>query len=106
MTHAEIEELAHTRVLATRKVEFIVQSDIFVRTYRSASDDEKDVVWKFVEQGDVRAIKAWIECNPTDRLEDRSHRSLKELGRKYAVLNWSRLTKLELVEEIKRKENT
>ena len=79
-----------------RKIRRFVSSPIFQYAWRRCKD--KDSILLLIESGDINKLKEWTYFhNP---ILDAPSRWLKDQANKHGVLNYSRKTKMEIVNEL------
>lgn len=90
----------HNQVLRLRSLERALKSDPFEAAYNDANAEEKKKLDWILKSLHLENLRKWISKINQQSLETMSIRNLRELCKKYSVPYWSRLDKLEMIEEI------
>jgi hypothetical protein len=98
----EIKAAVHRRLLALRCIQRTLDLDSFEEAFNQATPEEKTQLEELVAKFKDKEVKAWISKINKGRLEFMSHRQLAKLGKENNVYLWSRLTRDELIEELKK----
>jgi len=87
-----------------RRLEHLILSPLFERLWKDSDEGLKDAATKRVFAGDLRGLKAWMRNHPSIDLGEKSVRTLREIGQRQGIANYSRLTKVELMSAIRERE--
>lgn len=90
----------HNQILKLRSIERILKSDSFEIAYKKASSEDKKKLDWILKTQYLNNLRSWIFKINEQSLETMSSRRLRELCKQYSVPYWSRLDKLEMIEEI------
>jgi hypothetical protein len=100
----KLREEVHNRILKMRSLEALILRPQFERLWESSSEILRQEARVIISLGNREGLLAWIQSHPSLDLAERSTKELKEVARKLGISNWSRLSKLELLIAIQRKE--
>jgi len=93
----------HNQILKLRSIERLLQSDKFEDAYGAATGEdfkELDTILKILN---IKQLKLWIFKINEGSLETMSSRRLKELCKEQSIPYWSRLDRIEMIEELNAK---
>jgi len=90
----------HNQILRLRSLERTLKSDLFESAYNDATAEERKKLDWILKSLHLENLRKWISKINQQSLETMSIRSLRELCKEYSVPYWSRLDKLEMIEEI------
>lgn len=90
----------HNQVLRLRSLERALKSDPFEAAYSDATIEEKKKLDWILKSLHLENLRMWIAKINQQSIQTMSIRNLRELCKKYSVPYWSRLDKLEMIEEI------
>lgn len=93
----------HGEVLNLRNIEHMITQRSFQTLWLASKKKEREFVSKAINEHDKEAIIKWVRNHPAIDLGEKSLTALKEVGRKFNIVNYSRLHKAELLREIMRK---
>lgn len=98
-------EILHAKILRLRSIEGIVCSLMFERLWDDSSKEQRGEAITFIKKENKVKIQNWMRIHPSLELGELSTSRLKELARKMRVPNYSRKTKVELIQSIKEAED-
>ncbi len=90
----------HNQVLRLRSLERALKSDLFEVAYDDATVEEKKKLDWILKSLHLENLRKWISKINQQSIETMSIRSLRELCKKHSIPYWSRLDKLEMIEEL------
>jgi hypothetical protein len=101
-----IKRNAHEKILKLKRLEYILETQLFEHLWNLIQTNEKELnaVKTLVLFHDVDGIQNWMENKIG--LESLSLDKLKHKAKLLRIFNWSRLTKSELILEIRHYEKT
>lgn len=79
-------------------MERLIQSDRFPFLWRKATQQEKEQLLEFIKNIDVENVRFWFQGTRILKQE------LMERARRFRVRNYSRLTKYQLIKELRKYE--
>lgn len=85
-----------------RNTETLVGRKSFERLWNASTPEKKKEVLDALNNYDKNSIVGWMLDHPDLDLGEMSSRTLKDIGRKIGVKNYSRLSKQLLIREIRR----
>jgi len=98
ITGANIQLQHHRRFLDFRRQDYIIRTETFEEAYDSGSDEQKKTLRSFLIKPNPDSLRATIvEIMLGGTL---TMTVLKKIAQKYHVLNYSRMTKFELEDEL------
>lgn len=87
---------ARQRFCNYRNIYNAVNDERFAKAYDAANDAERETVEFMMVSGQLDALKQWI----MSATEKENHATLKEKARRLSIPNWSRLSKLQLLDAL------
>lgn len=94
---------AHRKFLDGRSIHRLVSMDSFELAYNNADEESKILVLKLIDLQDLKRIKVWVLRELRDSLEHFTHAQLVDLARQEGILYYSKLSKAQLLSELKNK---
>lgn len=94
----------HQKSKHHRSIEALISSLRFERLWDCSSPDEQEKVMLFIQFGYRSRVVEWLKSHPSLDLSERPIGYLRDLGQKRRITNYSRLSKSELVGEIKKEQ--
>lgn len=96
----ELIEGVHAKVLLAMSVTTLLNNPIVSRLWEESSKKEKERLSKLIKELDRDGIHIWIVNHPSIHIGEMSIRQLQRIARDLCVINYSRLSKSELIREI------
>jgi hypothetical protein len=87
----------HEKIKTLRNIEYIIGRPSFENLWILSDEPQQEKLLNFVEQKNKEEVINWYRNHPFLELGDLTTVQLREMGRKYYVLNYSRLSKMELL---------
>lgn len=101
----KLRESLHNKLLRLRSIEAMLERPGFNRLWEDSSSEQQSKLSAAVEAGDRDAVHVWMRDHPSLELGERSLTDLKRIARNLSILNYSRKGKLELIRDIKERED-
>jgi hypothetical protein len=90
------------RVLALRSFERQVNKEEFQIAFDASSDVDKIELFAILKSTDKTKLKSWIHKLVRGKLDYMSYRSLRDWAKEENIPYWSRMSKEEIVEALKK----
>lgn len=87
----------HKYALKIRTQDVILQSPLFSITWEKATDDERKEVLGYIHKIDIGKLKQWLKG------KEPTVRELRSLASNNHIKNYSRLSKIQLIDTLKGK---
>ncbi len=100
----ELKAELHSKILALRNVEAVIDKDQFERMWKGATEDEKDKLAKAGLAGRKEFLTNWLNYHPSLEYGELPVRRLKVLARQRLIRHYSRMPKEELILALKRRD--
>lgn len=99
---SEKQNIIHRKALSSRAIDKLIHSEEFTVYYIAASVDDKKFVLKIIDELDYERLVLWRNRKRVKDKEycDMTLAELKNLGRYFGVINYSRKNKLQLIQEL------
>jgi len=94
----DLQIVSHTRLLEMRKLDRILNSYVFIESWKQFSEKQKLAVVKLIKRVKVNQIKLLLEKHD---LEHSPVITLRKAASHLHIKNYSRKPKLQLIQEIK-----
>jgi hypothetical protein len=94
------EELHHS-ILLSRAVENLILRPQFERLWEDSDEQKKLELKTLIIKSDKAGILLWIKNHPSIDVEDKSIRDLMQIARRHSIKNYSRLTRHQLIVNIR-----
>jgi hypothetical protein len=96
-------ESFHARFLTIRQTRYLINSGDFEVVFEAATSDEQEIFWEASTSGNIKLLKdtmatVLMRLTAFDRM---TIYQLREIGRHQRIPNAHRLSKLNLIQEIK-----
>jgi len=96
----------HLKLLDARSQDRIVQSDVFRKAWNAANYKERKKILFWLKKIKPNKLKEWIRIKLFGELESMPIIHLRQLSSHYHIKNYSRKSRIQLIQEIKqRKDN-
>lgn len=99
LTVGQLQTIAHRKVCSFRAIITLLESKRFEIVWKIRKEDHDEVIQLLLE-GNKDAIEAWMNRHCFLFLDDLGLASLRRIAKDFKILNYSRLSKLELLKEI------
>lgn len=106
---ASIRHSLHSRLLDTRSLQRIVESENFEEIYKNASEDQRIIVKHLIQQGATGGVTQWLviqQRNSKANIATLSVRELRQMASKLGIAAYNILPKASLLSAIRNKELT
>jgi len=100
-----VQDGLHDTILKLRRIEYIVDSHLFQVFWGRSTKEQQLTVIEVLEHRDLIALIKWLDTHPSLDVGELSSGQLKARARMLKIVNYSRLTKVELIRAIKECEN-
>lgn len=100
----KLREEIHNRILRLRSMETLILRPLFDRVWEDSSEEERTKILALLDQADRNGLGLYIQKHASFAMEEKSSKELKNIARRFGILNWSRMTKDELVISIVKEE--
>lgn len=97
----DLREKYHRKMLDARAIDRILNTHEFDEAAAYASDIEISKLKRLLPRLDAEALRQWMFDVLYEQLEILSYNRLREMGKNMNIFRWSRLSKDELIMEIK-----
>lgn len=104
MIISKIQARVHHRLLQLRGIELSVFNPKFEQRWEESSDKDREELMKLVDTYDKEGVATWIRNHPAQEYGERTLKQLHEVAKKLHIVNYSRMSKPELLSAINRKE--
>lgn len=101
MELVELQVKLHSKLLNLRNIERLLEAPSFERFWDRSNSMIRTFITLYAENGDIESIRSLMQKDTNIGIEDMCHRQLISLAKIYKILNYSRLTKTELIQSIK-----
>lgn len=98
VTGIDVQSRHHRLFLDFRRQDYIIRTETFEEAYDSGTDEQKTILRSFLDKPDPDRLQATIVEIMLGGTFTMS--TLKKIAQKYRVLNYSRMTKFELEDEL------
>lgn len=95
----------HSQVLTLRNLENLISKTSFHRLYESSSPEEKKQIYDIIQNGNKEEVARWMITHPDLEPGEMSLKGLRLLAARLHIVNYSRKSKLELIQALQSKEN-
>lgn len=96
-----------SRINDLRSIARRIQTPQFEAVYEQATPEMRKEVIQYITLGSKELIQAWYHrCVDSKIIEAMSMRELRSLGSKYKIVNYSRMSRSELIQLIVQKERS
>ena len=99
-----LRETLHNKVLLTRSIEYLISQPTFERLWEDSNTPEKERAKLLINKLDREGLQTWMRTHRTIDISEMGVRRLYDIARKLSIKNYSRLSKEELVAEVKKAE--
>jgi hypothetical protein len=96
----EFEQLVHQRILNLRSIESQVRSITFGILVAKSSKAELETLRQLIRDCNKEGVADWIKFHNKKSIGEMSSVELKDRAKTLKITNYSRLSKLDLVQEI------
>jgi hypothetical protein len=90
--------------LNLRAIDRLIQNPEFPSLWNNATAENKQALTKYVNNVDVESTREWFEGEQVIGLDDLTRREMVNLARYFRVRNYSRMTKFQLLRELRRRD--
>jgi len=97
----DLREKLHDKILYYRKIETAIANPRFKYLWEEAPDGEQKTVSMFIMDGELFKLDDWIRNHPSYNIGEIGTRKLKNIARKLGIKNYCRMTRVELINNIK-----
>ena len=91
----------HQQVLTARSIETIINRKVFTRLWEISTPKEREAAYGHIKARRRVSLVRWIRDHRGLELEEQPVAKLKEMAAQLSVKNWSRMTRIELLNAIK-----
>ena len=91
------------RALNLRAIDRLTQNPDFVSVWNCATHTRRNELISLIDKIDIELVRIWFEKTRWITLRNLSKRELIDLARYYRVKNYSRMTKFNLLKELRKK---
>jgi len=99
-------EQIHKKILIMRSMETIINSPRFARLWKDSNMEQLMTVRLAVRSYDKFKLQKWVRQHPSLDVSELPVKRLREIAQEHNIYNYSRLSKLELIRAIDKKEDT
>lgn len=90
----------HERYIAYRAIDVLLSLPVTEMLWEASTDDLKSKLTALALAGDRYGVTKWIKTHPAHNLSELSVRILRLEAQKEGIKNYSRMTKIELIEAL------
>jgi hypothetical protein len=101
----KLQEEFHHRLLKLRSIEAMIRRPQFERLWGDSDECDKVQLQQYLFEANKDGVIRWMKDHPSLQLEEKPLVDLKKIAYKLGISNYSRKGKLQLVRDIKEKED-
>ena len=100
----KLQEELHHHLLKLRSIEATIRQPQFERLWADSNETQQLVLRAYIKNADKDAVIRWSREHPSLQLGEKSLADLKKIAYRLGIKNYSRKGKIELIQDISKKE--